>query len=54
MLSLLLLHTSAVSWLSFPGTVIGVVEVFKTVVEHEASARGFCGLEKKNKTKSFV
>ena len=33
-----LLHTSAVSWLSFPGTAMEVKEVFKTVVEHGSSA----------------
>ena len=47
MLSLLLLHTSAVSWLSFSGTVAEVVQVFQTVLEHEASAPGSYGLKNK-------
>ena len=37
----LLLHTctSAISWLSFPGTAMDVTVIFKTVVEHGSSAR---------------
>ena len=44
---LLLLHTSAVSWLSFPGTAMDVIEVFNTVVEHGSSAPGTYGFNNK-------
>ena len=44
---LLLLHTSAVSWLSFPGTAMDVIEVFKTVVEHESSVPDTYGFKNK-------
>ena len=44
---LLLLHTSAVGWLSFPGTAMDVIEVFKTVVEHGSSAPDTYGFKNK-------